>query len=308
MSDYTVSVLSRIGIEGFVALSAYLLLVMGRVSFGQQAFFALGAYAAGIATALYGAPLWLGLLAGAALASAAAALLGAALSRATGLAFAVGSFAFAELVRVGLLGLAFQRPVHGDLIGPLGAEGFRGVRLVYVTGLGAEGLLLVIASVLVAIIAGFLWFERSAWSAIARMIGEDPVAAATVGVRVRRATWIGVAAAGGLAGLGGALFVHWATYVEPAHAEVMLGVHSLAYGLIGGLGTPFGPILGVALDLGFLEAFRPVQAYRMLLFGGLVALFLIVRPRGLLDEPAVHALAVRARRLVRSAAARRGGP
>ena len=30
----------------------------------------------------------------------------------------------------------------------------------------------------------------------------------------------------------------------------MLGVHSLAYPLIGGLGTIFGPLLGVALDLG----------------------------------------------------------
>ncbi len=57
MSDYAISVLSRIGMESFVALSAYLLLLMGRVSFGQQAFFAIGAYAAGLATAVFGAPL-----------------------------------------------------------------------------------------------------------------------------------------------------------------------------------------------------------------------------------------------------------
>ena len=33
----------------------------------------------------------------------------------------------------------------------------------------------------------------------------------------------------------------------------MLGVHSLAYGLIGGLGTAFGPLLGVVIDIGLLE-------------------------------------------------------
>jgi branched-chain amino acid transport system permease protein len=105
-----------------------------------------------------------------------------------------------------------------------------------------------------------------------------------------------VALAGGLAGLGGALFAHYTTYVEPGHADVMLGVHSLAYGLLGGLGTPLGPILGVALDIGVLESFRFLSGYRMILFGGLVMLFLIVRPRGLLDEATVHRLGRLARR------------
>jgi branched-chain amino acid transport system permease protein len=68
----------------------------------------------------------------------------------------------------------------------------------------------------------------------------------------------------------------------------MLGVHSLAYGLIGGLGTAFGPLLGVVIDIGLLESIRALAGYRMIIFGGLVALLLIVRPRGLLDENVVH--------------------
>ena len=36
----------------------------------------------------------------------------------------------------------------------------------------------------------------------------------------------------------------------------MLGVHSLAYGLIGGLGTAIGPLLGVLIDIGLLESIR----------------------------------------------------
>ena len=57
MDDYLVGVLSNIGVISFIALSAYLLLLTGEISFGQQAFFAIGAYAAGIATALWGWPL-----------------------------------------------------------------------------------------------------------------------------------------------------------------------------------------------------------------------------------------------------------
>ncbi|MDE0096632.1 MAG: hypothetical protein OXS40_09695, partial [Gammaproteobacteria bacterium] len=62
------------------------------------------------------------------------------------------------------------------------------------------------------------------------------------------------------------------------------------YGLIGGLGTAFGPLIGVAIDIGFLEAVRFIQGYRMIVFGGLVAVLLIFMPRGILDEDRVHRL------------------
>ena len=106
-------------------------------------------------------------------------------------------------------------------------------------------------------------------------------------VRVRL---VAAAAAGALAGLGGGLYAHLLTYVEPGNFNIMLGVHSLAYGLIGGLGTALGPVLGVLIDIGLLESSRLFAGYRMIVFGGLVAVLLIVRPRGLLDERAVHRL------------------
>jgi branched-chain amino acid transport system permease protein len=296
VTDYGLSLLARIGIESFVALSAYVLLLLGRISFGQQGFFVIGAYAAGIATAVHGAPLLGGLAAGALAGTVAGALFGAPMARAQGLYFAAGSLAFAELVRVALLVFEYRALVGPDLVGPAGADGFRGIRALFTSGidiawyvLGMYGLL---AVVLVTTVLGL----RGRWGEAIRMIGEDEAAAATVGVPIRRVTVATVALAGGLAGLGGALFAHYATYVEPGHADVMLGVHSLAYGLLGGLGTPLGPILGVALDIGVLESFRFLSGYRMILFGGLVMLFLIVRPRGLLDEATVHRLGRLARR------------
>jgi branched-chain amino acid transport system permease protein len=96
------------------------------------------------------------------------------------------------------------------------------------------------------------------------------------------------AAAGALAALGGVLFAHHNTYIEPRNFDIMLGVHSLAYALIGGLGTVLGPLLGVVLDIGALEGSRVFQGYRMIVFGGLVALLLVWRPRGLLDERTVQ--------------------
>ena len=290
MSDYALSLLIRIGIEAFVALSAYLLLLAGRISFGQQGFFVIGAYAAGMATALYGAPLAAGLVVGALAGALAGALFSVFMARVGGLYFAAGTLAFAELARVALLSFHHQVAVGPDLVGPAGPDGFRGIRALFTSGLPLGAFGAGLWALLGLVVIGLAALLGSRWGEAVRMIGDDEGAAAVFGVRVGRVTAAVIAAAGALAGLGGGFFVHYATYVEPGHADVMLGVHSLAYGLIGGLGTPLGPLLGVALDIGVLESFRALAGYRMIIFGGLVALFLVVRPRGLLDERAVGRL------------------
>ena len=81
----------------------------------------------------------------------------------------------------------------------------------------------------------------------------------------------------------------------------MMGVNSLAYGLIGGLGTALGPLIGAGIDIGLLESIRIFSGYRMIVFGGLVALLLIFRPRGILDEAAVHHLKQGWRRIFHAA-------
>ncbi|MCZ7661404.1 MAG: branched-chain amino acid ABC transporter permease [Xanthobacteraceae bacterium] len=288
MDDYLVGVLSNIGVVSFVALSAYLLLLTGAISFGQQAFFAIGAYAAGVATALWGWPLAAALALGAAVSAAAAAAVGLPTLRLHGLYFAVATLAFAEMVRL-LFELArYQVEIDGELVGPNGADGFRGIRYIFEHDLGPLQFLALIYGLLTAVLIGFMLMERSRLGVALRMVGEDEVLASLNGLAVARLKILAAGLAGALAGLGGGLYAHLTTYVEPRMFDVMLGVHSLAYGLIGGLGTAFGPLVGVLIDIGLLESIRPLAGYRMIVFGGLVALLLIARPRGLLDEAAVH--------------------
>jgi branched-chain amino acid transport system permease protein len=138
-----------------------------------------------------------------------------------------------------------------------------------------------------------------------RQAGADALLAELQGVPVVRVRLAAAAVAGALAGVGGGLYAHLLTYVEPGNFNMMLGVHSLAYGLIGGLGTAFGPVLGVLIDIGLLESTRLFAGYRMIVFGGLVALLLIIRPRGLLDEKVVHWIASRSKERLDGLVARR---
>ena len=288
MDDYSIGVLTNIGLISFVALSAYLLIVAGEMSFGQQGFFGVGAYTAGVATAMYGIPLPVAAALAMGAGAAAAFLVGLPTLRLRGLYFAMATLAAAEMFRIIFELIHFQRDVDGEPVGPDGTQGFRGIRWVFENGVEPAGFLALVWGLLVAVVVLFLFVERSKLGATLRMLGEDPELARMLGIHVERFK-LGIAAtAGALAALGGALYAHHNTYIEPRNFDIMLGVHSLAYALIGGLGTAFGPLLGVLVDIGILEGSRVFQGYRMIVFGGLVAILLIFRPRGLLDERVVH--------------------
>ena len=288
MDDYVVSVLSNIGMMSFLALSAYLLLLTGEISFGQQAFFAIGAYLSGIATAMWGWPLWSGLLWGALAAAAAASVIGVLTLRLRGLYFSIATLAFAEMVRLLFVIFHYQVVIDGEPVGPDGAEGFRDIRWIFENSVSATEYMVIIYTVLFIVLALFFLLERSRLGSIFRMLGEDTLLAEMQGLNVIRFKILASGIAGFIAGIGGAFYAHFTTYLEPQIFNVMLGVHGLVYGLIGGLGTALGPLIGVGLDIGFLEAVRAIQGYRMIVFGGLVAVLLIFMPRGILDEERIH--------------------
>ena len=289
MDEYAVGVLTNIGLVSFLALSAYLLLIAGELSFGQQAFFGVGAYGAGIGTAMLGWPLPAAVLAGMLLGAVAALLVALSTLRLRGLYFAMATLAAAEMMRIAFELLHWQIDIGGERIGPDGAQGFRGIRWIFERGVEPEGFLAMVWALLAAVVLCFLWMERSRLGVTLRATGQDPELARSLGIDVERLKLGVVAASGALAALGGALFAHHNSYIEPRNFDMMLGVHSLSYALIGGLGTVLGPLLGAALDIGVLESSRFLQGYRMIVFGGLVAVLLIYRPRGLLDERLVDA-------------------
>jgi branched-chain amino acid transport system permease protein len=296
MDDYLVTVLSNIGMISFIALSCYLLFLIGEISFGQQAFFAISAYTSGMATAMWGWPLWLGLLWGGGIAAIAAALLGVMTLRLHSMYFSIATLAFAEMIRLLFVIITYQIEIDGEMVGPDGAEGFRDIRWVFENDLTPLQYMGIIWGILIAVLIFFLMLERSRLGSIFRMLGEDGLLTEMQGLNVVRYRILASTLAGFMAGVGGGLYAHFATYVEPQIFNVMLGVHGMAYGLIGGLGTALGPLIGVTLDIGFLESVRAIQGYRMIVFGGLVAILMIFMPRGILDEERVHRIRLFRRR------------
>lgn len=288
MPEHAIGVASDITIMSLLALSAYLLLLVGRISFGQQAFFGIGAYASGMMSALAQWPLALSLAAGAMVGALASLLLALPTMKLSGLHYAVATLAFGEMVRIALQSWTFQLDRGDGPVGPAGIEGFRDIRWLLENDVSPGAYLMLVGAILLCVLLTLRYVERQRIGTALRMTGHDDTLAAAQGIAVTRLRLGVAAAAGALAALGGGLYAHRATYIEPALFDPMLGVHAVGYALIGGLGTALGPLLGVLFDIGLLEATRVFAGWRMVVFGGLVALFLRWRPRGLLDEALVH--------------------
>lgn len=291
-AEQALGLATDMAVMSLLALSAFVLLLAGRISFGQQAYFGLGAYASALASTAAQWPLALALALGCAVGALAAWLLGLPTLRLSGLQYAVATLAFAEMLRIALQGWVWQWTAEdGSLVGPNGLDGFRDIRWLLENDVGGGEFLALALGLLVAVLAGLAWLGRRRTGAALRMVGHDDTLAAAQGVAVTRVRLAAATLAGALAALGGGLYAHRTTYIEPAIFDPMLGVHAVGYALIGGLGTVAGPLLGVMFDLGLLEATRIFAGWRMVVFGALVALFLRWRPRGLLDETLLHRLA-----------------
>ena len=276
-------------ILSLMGLSTWLVLQSGRISLGQQAYFGVGAYAAASVTVMLQGSLFQALLVAGLCGAIFSAIVSRLLQPLSGLQYALATLATAELVRLGLSAWTWRMPhPQGFEVGPDGIHGFREIRWLYENQMGSQIFLILSAGLLLVVIALILKISQTKLGLSIQSIGFDIELAKNHGESVHFLQSLTQTFAGAIGALAGALYAHQATFIEPAVFDVMLGIHAVGYAMLGGLATPLGPLLGAAFDLGLLEATRIFEGWRMVIFGGLVAIFLRWRPGGLLNHNALY--------------------
>ena len=289
--DFYYGLAQIIGVHTLLGLSAYIVLLTGQVSLAQAGFFAIGAYVAGDA---HGARR----LGAACRRSRWAALLGALVAcavgfpalRVTGLMLVIATLAFGEGVRLFFFNFDYQI-ARGDLkVGPLGGEGFRQIRYFPENGWTTLEVMLFIWAIVAAVMALLWWFDRSRYGAVLRAVGEDELAAQSVGINLTAVKVSAMTVGGAIAGIAGGLFAHYTTHIEHTSFNILVATFAIAYPIVGGLASVFGTLAAVVFVQGFLiEGLRFLGDWRNLLFGALIVLAMNLRPRGLLDaQTLVH--------------------
>lgn len=282
--DYLVAILAIGGIHILLGISVYLVAITGQLSFGQQGFYAVGAYLAGMGTAMWGLHLLPAVLMGTAVAGIVGFLVGFPALRVKGLYLGIATFGFGEIVRLVFLNVKYTKMVGTRLVGPNGAEGFRHVSYIYEGGYTQTQYLGIIylAVAVVAVVVHLL--ERSRLGAQFRAVEEDEIAAAMSGVNVTAVKVLAFTLSGFVAGLGGALFVHYSTYIDHDMVALPLAVAAVTYAMVGGLGSYWGAIFGALALIGLTEGLRFAQEFRLIIYGALIIVTMVFRPRGVIDE------------------------
>jgi branched-chain amino acid transport system permease protein len=212
----------------------------GRLAFGNQIFFGVGAYAIAVGSAHR---LWSpleGLGIGIVLSFVVAVGLGFLLARLSGMLFALSTFALA-LIAMGIF------DVTGWLGGDTGLEEPLqvGTSFSNLSFSSTWELALAAGVVVIAATAVTSWLALSGWGAKLRSARDDRIAAETCGVNVRWMQSLIWGVSAGTTAIAGALFIQNTLIVEPSAVfGFNSGIEVIVPAIVGGLGTVVGPVIG----------------------------------------------------------------
>jgi len=268
---FFLQLLTEIAIVGLFATAFNLLMGFGgMVSFGQAAYFALGAYAAALLVKRAGLPMLLALPAAPVVAAAGALLFGFFIVRLSHTYFAMLSLAFAQIVFT----VIFKwKPLTG------GDDGLLDVWPPGALKSPAAYYYFTLA-VVAASIAALHAIVDSPFGYALRAVRENPRRARFIGIDVRRHQLVAFVVSGAFSGLAGGLFAFYNGSVFPDFAYFTKSFEPLVVALLGGVQSFFGPLAG-ALGFKILEwlVSRQWPVYWPLFLGGIVIVVIVLLPQ-----------------------------
>ncbi|WP_048645754.1 branched-chain amino acid ABC transporter permease [Nitratireductor soli] len=291
MLAYLIFALTIGGIYALLALSLNLIWGgIGLVNLGLVGFFALGAYASALLTGA-GLPVLFG-WGGAIIVGAIAGLIVTlATTRLRDDYLAIVTLGLAEVIRLVALN---ERWLTN------GSDGISGIQAPLKSALGNQGFnifyLVLVSAVVLVVWLVLRRLDRSPYGRAMKAIREDQELAGFAGKNVLGFKVQAFAVSAAIAGLAGALYAHFQSYVSPDHFQPLITIYIFLAVAAGGVGRPAGGVLGAYVVVFFLEltrflpdlvpALAPAQfaACREILVGVALILVLRFRPQGLLPE------------------------
>lgn len=218
----------------------------GQVSLGQGAFYACGAYAAGVLTSR-GCPSIVGLLAAPVAAAVLATVIGAPLLVLRGHHLAFATLAM-HLIYLSLVG---ELAITG---GDVGLQGIPPLRVAWFAFDSARSHAYLSSFALLAVVVIARNVLASRPGRALRALSSSEVAAASSGVPVGRYKLAVFALSAAFAGLAGGIYAFYMGYLAPGSFPVLLSIEYVVMAEVGGSGTISGAIVGSAIVLVLVQA------------------------------------------------------
>lgn len=261
----------------------------GQISLAHAGFYGVGAYTTALLSASRGWPLGATFPAAVLMASAAGLLLALPAIRTKGLYLAVITIAFGFVVEI-----LSQRWV--DLTG--GTMGIYGIPTPAWMGapIGAVGYFYLVAGTGLALQLAVNTLSGSLWGKTLTAVKNSEDAAEAIGIDVLRWKVLAFVVSAGCAGLGGAFFAHQNGYINSDAFTFATSLFFLVALIVGGLGSRYGPVIGVIVLTLLNQLSARLYEYRFYTLGVLLLGVLIFMPFGIAGGASALARRFRAAR------------
>jgi branched-chain amino acid transport system permease protein len=155
-----------------------------------------------------------------------------------------------------------------------------------------NGLYYYLALIILAVAMIYVWnLSRSRPGRAMQAVREREIAAAVMGVNLARTKMSAFVISSFLAGVSGALYASYLSFVTPGQWNVLLSVQYVAAIIVGGIGTVWGPVLGSIVIFALPAVLQslipqsssgglPVDDITSIAFGVLIIVFFVLEPRG----------------------------
>jgi branched-chain amino acid transport system permease protein len=102
-----------------------------------------------------------------------------------------------------------------------------------------------------------------------------------MGINLVNTKLLAFAIGAGFSGLAGAIFASKLTSIFPHSFDLLKSIYVLCLIIVGGIGSLPGVVVGALVLIGLPELLREFAEYRMLMYGALMIVMMLVRPEGL---------------------------
>jgi branched-chain amino acid transport system permease protein len=253
----------------------------GMFSFGQAAFFGIGAYTSTFLLMNFGVNPWIGLVTGGVVAALVAAAIGYPCSNLRGHYFAIASIAFAEIVRVVFNNWKLVGAAEGLSL-PMLDESFAN----FMFHSSKLPYYYIILAFLLLAIATCYFVATSKMGYYFRAIKESHEVAEVLGVNVVKYRLIAIMIAGFLSAMAGTFYAQYILYIDPESVMLLpISVQVVLISMLGGAGAVIGPLIGAAVMIPIAEYTRITLGHQgtgvdMLIYGFLIMLISMYQPAG----------------------------
>jgi len=276
LNNYWLRVLTQVLMVAALASSWNVIAgICGYFSFGNVVFFGIGAYTTAVLMSQFDVPFLATIPLGGIVAAVFAALTGLPLLRLRGHYFAIATLGINLGAREAVTNLDWTGGGKGIWlqIPDMEPHAFS-LYVFYMMG-----------AMLAVTIAGVILLLRSRAGYAMRAIRGNETSAAVLGIDTTFYKVLAFAISALFSGMVGSIYIFWMGYIEPSQAfDMGLNIQFVMAGLMGGLGTVVGPLLGAAVLQIFSELiWSHFLQIHLGVLGLLIILVVLFMPNGLIS-------------------------